>query len=120
MTADSILGALVVAFASYRVTRLIVLDVLIDEPRMWVLRSLAPRPNPSAGISGRLPSARRGSRLPRARMKLAEGLQCSFCVGVWVTIGLAGAWHLNGYARAPIVVAAICGLQALLSSWEGE
>lgn len=112
MSAQSIASIVILGLASYRITRLVVLDTLLDEPRMWVLRNLAPRPG------GRL--GQRASRLRRTRIKIAEGLQCSYCVGVWITVGLSGLWHLYGWARGPIVVAAVCGIQALLSSWEGE
>lgn len=121
MTFESFLACLVIGLGSYRVTRLIVLDSLFDEPRMWFLRRLASRPPggkfvPPTGEMVKL----RGPRLPRARIKLAEGLQCTFCVGVWITVGLAALWHYVGWSRGPIIVAGICGLQALLHSWEGE
>lgn len=125
MTARSLLSIFVLGLASYRVTRLVVLDTLVDEPRMWALRHLAPRPARSGLGQFREGITIRGSRFRRSRIKIAEGLQCTYCVGVWITLGLCGLWHLGALypdvgllLRAPIIVAGICGLQALLSSWE--
>lgn len=118
MTSDSFLALLVIGLAAYRVTRLIVLDVLLDEPRMWVLRKLSVRPPRSSLGQFREGVTLRGSRLPRARVKLAEGLQCTYCVGVWISCAVAALWHYAPGARPAVLVAAVCGIQALLSSWE--
>lgn len=118
MTGETFLGCLIVASAAYRMTRLIVLDTLLDEPRMWVLRKLAVRPRLDPARDPRWLVSRRPRG--RVRTKLAEGLQCTFCVGVWVTTVLAAAWFTVSWARWPIIFAGICGLQALLHSWEGE
>ena len=76
----------VLALASYRLTRLVVEDTLVEAQRMWVLRHLAPRPKMRPG--GTLVEQK-----AVVRRKVAEDLQCSFCVGVWITATVAAWWH---------------------------
>lgn len=92
----------VLALAGYRLTRLVVLDTILDGPRDWLLRRLATRPHVKAPV----------------RAKLSELLQCVYCVGVWATLAIVAVWHWAPGLRPGVMVIAVIGAQALLSSWE--
>lgn len=59
----------VLSAVTYRVSRFIVLDSLIDEPRNWVLSWLEMHPN---GLTN----------------KLHELLGCPWCVTIWIAAGV--------------------------------
>jgi hypothetical protein len=93
---------LLISFASYRITRLLVFDSIIDGPRSWILRKLAT-------------TEKRGWKY-----ELSYLIQCPYCLGVWTTLGLAAIWHYTPGLQPGVVVAAACGGQALLQSWERD
>lgn len=80
--------------AAFRLTRLIVDDTILDTPRAAVLDRL------DAGG-------------PAAR-KIAEGLGCYWCAGMWVAVAAAAvrrtaAWRA---ARVPLALSAVVGILA--------
>lgn len=97
------LELIILAFCSYRVTRFIVFDSLIGHTRQKLFVWLA-------------------NKKGRIAHKLLEGLSCTFCVGVWITLGAVWLyttvdpikWGRHGW----VMVAAIAGLQSLLHTWE--
>lgn len=83
------------ALAVYRITRLIVSDTLFDEPRRALLERLDASESPVAG-------------------KMAEGLDCPWCVSVWVGGGVLAfkasaprAWRALSFVLATSAVAGI-------------
>lgn len=75
MTLSLVLMTLAVA----RVTRLITVDVLFDEPRTWLVRRVL-APNPGGVI----------------RNKIGYLLTCQWCASVYVGAAGAGAWYVWG------------------------
>ena len=63
-------------FAAYRVTRLIVIDAIFDEPRAWFLRKLGFRKGKDGDLYNR------ESMLAE---KLVYLFTCTWCVGIWVS-----------------------------------
>lgn len=85
------------ALAAYRVTRLIVIDSIIDGLRIKIFNWLSPK-----GLVGD---------------KLAYLISCTWCMGVWVSLFIY--WL---YAREFdfINVAAVAGLQGMLHALEPD
>ena len=69
---------LVMSAVTYRVSRFIVLDTLIDEARNWVLSWLEMRPNPLT-------------------VKLIDLLGCPYCITIWVSAATVAATAAVGY-----------------------
>ena len=65
---------IILSAVCYRVSRFIVLDTLIDEPRNWVLSWLEMHPNAFT-------------------MKLHELLGCPWCITIWVSAGTVALQH---------------------------
>lgn len=94
------------ALAAFRITRLAVVDSLLEEPRERLHTWLADKPGGP---------------------KILQGLSCTWCAGVWISAATYTAWVLTDrprrrrpLARHVIAVAAVAGAQGLLHSWEGE
>ena len=69
---------LVMSAVTYRVSRFIVLDTLIDEPRNWVLSWLEMRPN-------------------IVTAKLIDLLGCPYCITIWVSAATVATTVAVGY-----------------------
>lgn len=100
MTPAVVLVALV--FASYRLTRFVVEDSLLDNPRESLFAKYPPQTH-----------------------KLTYLLSCPFCAGFWASGLMFAAAHLSGLANWPLrfdVVLwwAIAGGQAILSAVDGK
>lgn len=95
----------VLGLAAYRATRLITRDSITDRVRYAISRWA-------------YDENREDWRGP-TRRKVAEFVVCPWCVGVWVSAGLYAWWdHLTG-ARFVVLILAVAGAQALLSSRPG-
>lgn len=90
----------ILGLAAFRFTRLVVEDTIINRQRAAVINRL-------------LEEGRLGE-------KVAEGLLCTWCAGVWVSGLVAATWFWGAGARPALIVAAVAGLQGLLSSVEGR
>jgi hypothetical protein len=91
VTLPTWLVAVVLVLAAYRITRLVVADVLLDTPRTWL-----------------------ALHLPVYGVKL---ITCSYCAGFWVSAAVVAAWYFGGRAGwVVLVVFAVAGAQALLSA----
>lgn len=95
MTPAVVLVALV--FASFRVTRLINLDSILEGPRLRWFRHFPPEHHP-----------------------LGQLVICPFCAGFWVSGAMLGVAHLVGLAVWPlkwdlVLWWAVAGGQALIS-----
>lgn len=100
MTAALVLAAL--AYASYRVARLITADTLLERPR-------------DALIMRRPPELHKSTAL----------VTCPFCVGFWTSGGLLAVAHATGLAAWPlrydlVLWWAVAGGQALISAIDGK
>ena len=82
----------VMSFAIYRVTRFLVADSLISEPRAWLLQRLARA------------TTRTGPRGAVAR-KLHDLLICPFCISAWVTAAIAAATDAVTSIPLPVLTA---------------
>lgn len=82
------------ALAAYRLTRLVVDDTIADAPRNFVLDALD-----DAGPAG---------------AKIAEGLACYWCVGLWIATAAAAARRSRAWraARYPLALSAAVGILA--------
>lgn len=93
----------VLVVASYRCTRLVTLDTILDRQRAWWWRHFPPegkKPHPLGFL-----------------------LTCAFCAGFWVSLVVVIVAHLVDLARWPVrfdlvVVWAVAGGQALLNILE--
>jgi hypothetical protein len=99
MTGMDILSLLLTSLAVARVTRLIVEDEILAEPRMWALMRLD------------------------ENGKLAYLLVCPWCMSVWVGAGASAAWWAWGGHRwflAVVAALAFSYVAGFLASKEGE
>lgn len=86
------------ALAAFRLSRLVVLDSLLETPRGAVIDRL---------LEGG----------PAAR-KLAEGLECTWCVGVWAATAVVALRRLAPRAGGTVVeVLAVAGAAGLVNEW---
>lgn len=100
----------VLAFACYRITRFLIFDSMFGGTREKMYVGLA--------------NASDGPKRFRAALanKALEGLSCTWCLGVWVTVAVywlyrstpPHEWGRHGW----IAFAGIAGLQGLLHSYE--
>jgi hypothetical protein len=91
VTLPTWLVAVVLVLAAFRITRLVVADVLLDTPRTWL-----------------------ALHLPVYGAKL---ITCSYCAGFWISGLVVAAWYFGGRAGwVVLVVFAVAGAQALLSA----
>lgn len=85
------LTILLLSLVAFRVTRFILEDSLIEEPREWLRRKLIGIPK---GINQPMPVWRR---------KLLEIIECPWCMSVWVSAGTVGlAWLTWDAPRPPL------------------
>ena len=109
-----ILTTIILAFASYRITRLIVVDTIFGEypddehPRGTGLR----------GVLDRLVYDDNGNDLGPVRGWFGSLLTCYWCVGVWVSAALVwlAFYSTVTLAEPVLLVAAVAGAQGLLNS----
>ena len=69
---------IVLSAVTYRVSRFIILDTLIDEPRNWVMDKLEMRPN-------------------LLTSKLIDLLGCPYCITIWVSAAVVAITSAVGY-----------------------
>lgn len=87
------------AFAAFRVTRFLIEDSLIEEPREWIRRKLIGHPT--------------GAPMPVWRRKLLELIECPWCMSVWVSAATVLLGSLLWDApRPPLLVewVVVCGM----------
>lgn len=73
--------SIALAFVVYRITRFLIEDTLLEEPRYWLERKV------------------RGSTIPPKsglRKKLLALMECPYCVSVWVAAGTVALATLTG------------------------
>ena len=91
VNAPTWLVALVLVLASFRITRLITADVLLDAPRTWLAVHLPAYP--------------------------AKLVTCAYCAGFWISALVVVAWYFGGRPGwVVLVVFAVAGAQALLGA----
>lgn len=129
-------GLVVVAFASYRITRVITTDTLLaaarerlyrwawvepDEPELYAIRRAE---HPVVGFGhddeANPPMPRNGG----LRTYVNELFNCPWCMGVWISYAVLAFWCWvvrDGVAVAAYLVlgAAVAGAQGWLQSREG-
>ena len=96
------------ALAAYRITRLIVIDSILDEARDWFFRKLdfkKLKGSNNAYVSRHF-----------LLQKLSYLLQCTWCTGVWVSFGVYLLWDHG--IQVPIYIAAIAGAQGMIHALE--
>lgn len=82
MSVPSPWEALLIAFAAFRVWRLLAEDTILDKPRRWFLRL------------GNW--ERDGDPVPDGyRAKWGELFQCPWCLGFWISLAWWGAWQVS-------------------------
>lgn len=109
MVLVALVPLIVLAFASYRITRFIVVDDLSEGVREKVHLFL-------------IKKEQKEGRLKFFWTKLYQLTSCTYCTGFWVTAALYAtyAWDKGYSVGAHIInLFAVTGLQALLHSWEG-
>lgn len=106
----NLLTFVILAFASYRITRFFVFDSLIAHSRDKLYVGLANQ-------------AHSGPRIKQfLAHKILEGISCTWCLGVYISFATYWLytwqspefWGRTGY----LIVAAIAGLQGLLHAYE--
>lgn len=98
---------LVLAFAAYRITRLLVIDAIFDGPRDkmqdWIVSRL---------------------RFTKFWDKIHYGLTCTWCSGVWISAAVYGIykaeWPWDFGRLGWLSVAAIAGVQGMIHALEPE
>lgn len=102
---------LVLGFAAFRLTRLVVIDTLTAGLRNKVHSFLINR-------------AQKQGKLAFIWEKLYELSSCTWCAGFWVSLGLYTAYLWNepwDFTRKDwIIVFAIAGIQGLLHAYEPD
>lgn len=93
VNAPTWLVAIVLVLASYRITRLVTADVLLDAPRTWL-----------------------AVHLPLYGAKL---ITCAYCAGFWISAAVVAGWYFGGrWGWVVLVLFAVAGAQALLSAMD--
>lgn len=96
------------ALASYRLTRLVGWDVITRPPRTAIIRRL------EEGSAKQARDRTKGRRLPGYRPHLDDFVHCPFCQGWWTGLAVWGAWLLwprfITIAAVPWALNAVVGL----------
>lgn len=122
-------AATLAAFAAYRLTRLVVADSILDEPRRRLRDWTYERPGFGPGrlhprqVVLMIGTDRYDGPLTAARVKLTEMLSCGFCFGVWASLVATAAvlrrtpfrWDVDDWTA----FTAIAGAQAILWGADG-
>lgn len=122
MTIEAFLALLVVALASYRLTRVMVDDTITASWRSWLWRRAYMPAGYDAHADRDVAVRRDGGGTIRgwAWEKAYQLNTCPFCMGWWFTIGLYVAWFgTPDTARDLVRLAACIGMQAFVSSRQG-
>lgn len=103
--------AFLLGFAAWRIFYLLAYDDILDRPRRYVTR-LAPDWRKEGDATGN-----------HYRWRLGQFLECPYCLGFWVALGVWGAWQLWPHgtlvaAGALTLSALVVGAQRFLSSDE--
>lgn len=98
------LSYLVIAIASYRIARFLVIDTLIEGIRNKLHLFLVNR-------------ADKNGPLRLLWQKIYELTSCTWCAGFWVSAGVYAVYYYHGLVW-PIIVFAIAGVQGLLHAFE--
>lgn len=113
------LDLLALAFASARLSVLLVHDNILDAPRDWLFRRFPPTDDPYTGTTYQQRD-KTGRALPDGTLRdsawLGDLLACTRCTSVWTTAALAGA-YVSGVPHVKDVVAALAvmGLASILA-----
>lgn len=102
---DTLALVLILGAASYRLTRLLVRDSITDRFRQAIARWA-------------FDQTQERWRSP-FRQRVSYFTTCPFCVGVWVSAGVWVWWDVVPGGRPVLLVAALAGVQAFLSSRPG-
>lgn len=81
LTFDWLILIVVLGLVTYRVTRFLIADTLIAQPRRKLLDWIAPQVGPMP---------------PKWRIKIWELLTCPYCLSIWVAggaVGLTAIWR---------------------------
>lgn len=109
----SLAVVVVLGLASMRLTRLVVSDTITLPFRERLYRWAWDDEHPTIRDGVAWPTPRGG-----LRTWIHDGLTCSWCFGVYVTVAVYCAWRWGGgVARGIIAVAAIAGVQGALAVW---
>lgn len=107
----NIVPLIVLAFASYRITRFLVIDSLIEGSRHKLYAFLSNR-------------ADKNGPLHLIWSKLFELSSCTWCAGWWLSLGLYSLYAWVGpqeFSRLDVInVFAIAGIQGLLHAFEPD
>lgn len=113
----------VLAFAAFRITRLVVEDTITDPIRGWFYDLVWDSENPRTvtlpdGRRVLVPSPRHGGFLTW----LYDLVTCPWCLGVWVSVAVYCAWrfgtaHDGNVVDGILAVAAIAGGQGAIGQW---
>jgi hypothetical protein len=108
MEITNVLALVVLAFASYRVTRFLVIDSLIENIRARFQTFLF----------------NKDGKLKLIWHKLLDLISCTWCTGFWVSLVLYSVFVWTSpheFTRVDWISAfAVAGLQGLLHSWEPD
>lgn len=112
---------LILALASFRVTRLVVQDSILDRPRHWFHWHWPPtgsewKTRPKHGKSAYVNASEPKFRVVKGTF-LGNLTECFYCSGVWVSAGVLGLFLLSNPVVWWILVgAAVAGAQALIGN----
>lgn len=105
----NIVPLIVLAFASYRITRFLVIDSLLDGSRNKFHLFLVNR-------------ARKEGRLHVMWDKIYDLTSCSWCAGFWITLAIYTVYVWNepwDFSRFDVInIFAIAGIQGILHALE--
>ena len=102
--------AVLVALASFRLTRLFVYDKIMQFFRDWFLNSAIVVTDGEALLVRTKPS--RGPR-----KTITELLSCPWCFGLWITTITTFAYFATPFTWFPIAIFALAGIVSLLQLW---
>ena len=74
--------AIILSLAAWRIFHLLAFDDILDRPRRYVTR-LAPTWEKEGDATG-----------DRYREGLGGFIECPFCLGFWIALGMWGAWQM--------------------------
>jgi hypothetical protein len=114
----------ILALAAFRLTTLIVTDSILDRPRNWLHRHFPVTDTwldykPKRG-KARLVHASEQRWYVDEGTFLGDLTSCFFCFGVWASVSLGLLWHYVPVTHFGISLAAVTGLQLILSQWSNR
>lgn len=103
------LELVILGLASFRLTRLIVVDLIME----WLRK-------PFMDIRIEINEEGEEEEWVEPNGFIGEGLSCQWCVGVWASILVFLLYSYIPFGEFPVIILALAGLQSILYGWSNR